>query len=258
MTPSIDRRTMLRGAGVAVALPLLEAMVPVRTTANWAGRNAVDPHAAPSRLAVCYFGTGMNMDQFTPSNDGLGFTPSRTLRPLEPFRGDMTVVSGTWLRHGGAHTGDYTFLTGAKAHTSQGIKNTVSADQFAAEQVGRESRFPSLELSVRRGTGFGGSMKTLAWNRNGVPLAAESNPRAIFDRLFRTSDAKQHSQQQRSFARRGSILDAIGEQTRRLERRVSRDDQRRIDDYLASVRAVERQLQRDIQWSERPKPPVRA
>lgn len=250
----IDRRTLLRGAGVAVSLPLLEAMLP---SGPRGARGAEDDQRGiPPRLAILYFGTGMNVQQFTPAGDGPRFSLSPILQPLEAFRDDMTVLSGTWLRHGGAHAGDYTFLTGAKAHTAQGIQNTVSADQVAAEQIGRATRFPSLQFSVSRGTGFGGSMKTLSWNRSGAPLAAESDPRIVFNRLFRAGDEAQTSQQQRSFARRGSILDALGEQTRRLQRRVSQDDRRRIDDFLTSVRDVETQLQRDIEWSERPKPEI--
>jgi hypothetical protein len=255
MTLPIDRRTMLRGAGVAVALPLLEAMLPIRQAT---AQSALAPSRslAPPRLAICYFGTGMNMNEFTPADDGPEFTPSKILQPLAGFRRDMTVLTGTWLRYGGAHTGDYTFLTGAKAHTSHGITNSLSADQLAAEHIGRETRFPSLQFSVSRGTGFGGSMKTLAWNRSGTPLASESDPRAIFDRLFRTDGPAERTQQQRAIARRASILDAIADQSRRLERRVGRDDRRQIDHFLTSVRAVEKQLERDIDWAERPRPEI--
>jgi hypothetical protein len=251
MAVTIDRRTMLRSAGATIALPLLEAMVSGRASA------AAAPNIPP-RMAVFYFGTGMNMREFTPVDEGPNFTLSRVLKPLETFRRQMTVLSGTWLRHGGGHGGDYTFLTGAKAHTPGGIKNTISADQVAAEHVGRHTRFPSLELSISRGTGLGSSLKTLAWNRHGVPLTAESDPQAIFDRLFRAEDRSQSARRRRELEGRGSILDAIGEQARRLQRRISRDDGQRLAEYLQSVRQVEQQLQRDVAWSERPRPSVAA
>jgi len=248
MPAVLPRRTLLRGASAAIALPLLEAMLPRRSAA------AETSAALPARMAIFYFGTGMNMRQFTPADEGPQFTFSRVLRPLEPFRNEMTVLSGTWLRHGGSHTGDYTFLTGANAHTPSGIKNTLSADQLAARQIGRQTRFPSLQFSVSRGTGFGGNMKTLSWNANGVPLAAESDPRAIFARLFQADDANSAAARHRVQARRGSVLDAVSDQARRLQRRVGQADRQKLAEYFESVRAVEQRLQRDIEWAERPKP----
>lgn len=245
----LPRRTILRGAGATIVLPLLEATIPRIAK----GESSVKP---PARVGMFYFGTGMNMREFTPVDEGKDFTLSRILQPLDDFRDDMTVLSGTSLRHGGGHQGDYTFLTGTKAHTPEGIRNTISADQFAALQLGRETRFPSLQLSISRGTGLGGSMKTLSWNAQGIPLPAESDPSLIFSRLFSRDDADTRQTSARTFRRRGSILDALRDQASQLERQVSSSDRQRIEQYLTSVRDVERQLQRDIEWSERPKPTV--
>ena len=248
-SPALSRRAVLRGLGVAVSLPFLEAMVPGTVLA--AGTPEVR-----RRMAVCYFGTGMNMRQFEPEDEGEGFTYSPILEPLEPFRADTTVLSGTYLEHGGSHIGDYTFLTGASAHTPTGIQNGVSADQVAAAQIGTETRFPSLQLSISRGTGFGGNLKTLSWNRAGVPLAAESDPRAIFERLFGVAGPESRARRERSARRRQSVLDFAGAEAKRLEARVGRRDRDRLDQYFTSIREVEAQLERNVEWSERPKPEV--
>ncbi|QDT45224.1 hypothetical protein Pan241w_53430 [Gimesia alba] len=244
----LTRRTFLRGTGTTLALPILEAMCP-RTA------GADDIVKSPPRLGFFYFGTGMNMRAFTPVDDGKHFTPSRVLQPLMKFRNDLTVLSGTYLRYGGSHTGDYTFLTGTKAHTAQGIRNTISADQLAAAHLGRETRFPSLQLSISRGTGLGGSMKTLSWNARGMPLPAESDPSVLFSRLF-LNEAEGAREKQRTLRRQGSILDSLKDQAARLNRQISKSDRKRIDQYLTSVREVEQQLQRNILWSDRPKPTV--
>ncbi|MCA8989319.1 MAG: DUF1552 domain-containing protein, partial [Planctomycetaceae bacterium] len=140
--------------------------------------------------------------------------------------------------------------------TPQGIRNTLSADQLAASQLGRTTRFPSLQFSISRGTGLGGSMKTLAWNANGAPLPAESDPSRIFAQLFGGENSDVTQDHQPRFRRRGSILDAISNQATRLADRVSSSDRQRIDQYLTSVREVEQSLQRDIDWSQRPVPNV--
>jgi hypothetical protein len=202
-------------------------------------------------MVVCYFGTGMNMHALEPADDGPGFTFSRVLKPLERVRGELTFLSGTYLEHGGGHSGDYTFLTGVKAHQPGGIKNGISADQVAAAHLGRQTRFPSLQMSVRRGTGLGGSLSTLSWNRNGVPLAAESDPHVLFGRLF---GAEGGAGGGRALRRRGSVLDAVADQGRQLRRRLGGPDRQKLDEYLASLREVEQQLQREAAWAGRPKP----
>src|SRR5687768_3270618 len=121
----IDRRTLLCGAGAAVALPLLEAMLPCG-----AGADPQKKNGPQGRMAVFYFGTGMNIPDFLPRDTGKDFTLSPILTPLKDYRGDMTVLSGTYLAHGGGHSGDYTFLTGAVGRRNdQPIVNSISADQ---------------------------------------------------------------------------------------------------------------------------------
>ena len=159
------------------------------------------------------------------------------------------------LKHGGGHTGDYSFLTGTEGWTSAGIKGGISADQVVAKQLGSATRFPSLQLSIASGTNFGNQgLATLSWSENGVPLAAENDPHVLFSRLFQIDDIREARQRDEGFRRRGSILDLVGSQAKQLQSGVGQDDRRKLDEYFTSVREVESQLQRDIDWSTKPKP----
>lgn len=249
MTKSISRRTVLRGLGAVVALPSLEAMLPSSAEA------ARDASAIPPRMVVSHFGIGMNVREFFPKEEGKDYTASRILKPLDGYRDDMTVLSGTYLEHGGGHTGDYTFLTGAEGWTSSGISNSISADQVAANAVGGQTRFPSLQLSVKRGTNYGNQgLATLSWNANGIPLAAENDPATIFARLFKVDSRREAKRRSAGFRRRASILDYVRGQAKQMERQVGKNDRAKLDEYFTSVREIESQLQRNIDWSARPKP----
>ena len=240
----ISRRTLLRGTGAALALPWLEAMVPRSVIASTLG-------PAVPRMGMFYFGTGMNMRQFYPEGIGREAKLSRILKPLENHRGNFTVLSGTWLEHGGGHDGAYPFSTSI----ASGEKQVVSPDQLAAEQHGKLTRFPSLQLSVKRGTGYGSqALATISWNRQGVPLAAENDPKKLFDRLFRPNSAEQRAQQDDEFRQRGSVLDAILADAKRLEHQLGQADRQQLDQYLNSVREIEVALNREIDWADRPKP----
>src|SRR5690606_30070666 len=127
-------------------------------------------------------------------------------KPLEGNRGNFTVLSGTWLEKGGGHDGAYPFATAVE----RGKKQIISPDQLAAELHGRHTRFPSLQLSVKRGTGYGSqALATISWNRQGVPLAAENDPQKLFDRLFGATTPDQAAGEQDEFRQRGSVLDAV-------------------------------------------------
>lgn len=245
----LTRRTVLKALGAAVPLPLLEAMLP---KAVLAGGNAP---AVPPRMLVCHFGTGMNVREFFPQESGAQCVLPRIVKPLEAWRKRMTIVSGLKLEHGGGHTGDYTFLTGTQGWTSTGIKSGISADQVVAAAFSKETRFPSLQLSVARGTNYGQQgLATLSWNKNGIPLAAENDPQVVFQRLFGIEEADESAQRQAGFRRRGSILDYVRDQARQMEQGVGSTDRQKLDEYFTSVREIELQLQRDRDWSQRPKP----
>jgi len=244
----ISRRTVLKAMGAALPLPLLEAMLP--RFASAAGSVPVPP-----RMLVCHFGTGMNIREFFPTDEGPDCALPRIVKPLESWRKKMTIISGLKLEHGGGHTGDYTFLTGAEGWTSTGIKSGISADQVVVNTVPQPTRFPSLQLSIARGTNYGQQgLATLSWNKNGIPLAAENDPQVVFQRLFGIDDERESGQRQANFRRRGSILDYVNDQAKQMERRVGTLDRQKLHEYFSSVREIERQLQRDKDWSQKPKP----
>lgn len=227
-----------------MALPYLEAMMPSSAMA------APEP-AAPPRMAMFYFGTGMNMRQFIPTEEGKDFKLTRILTPLEPHRGQFTVLSGTYLEKGGGHDGAYPFATSI----AKDQKQSASPDQLAAEVIGRDTRYASLQMSVKRGTGFGEQpLATIAWNRQGVPLAAENDPHILFNRLFKPDSEQEKAQQTTEFRRRSSVLDLVRDDAKRLEGQVGSTDRQRLDQYFNSVRELEKQLERRKSWSTRPKP----
>lgn len=245
----LSRRTVFKAIGATIALPLLDAMLPRRAWASGATPEI------PPRMLVAHYGTGMNVREFFPAGTGPDCTLPRIVRPLEAFRDRMTILSGTYLAHGGGHTGDYTFLTGAEGWTSSGIRTAVSADQLVAGAIGAATRFPSLQLSIERGTNFGQQgLCTLSWNANGILLAAENDPHAIFARLFEVDDQQAARERNAGFRRRGSILDYVRGQASRMQGAVGAADRVKLDEYLTSVREIESQLQRDIDWSRKPKP----
>jgi hypothetical protein len=241
---SLDRRAFLRGSGVTLALPWLEAMMPARSSA------AITASPTP-RMGMFYFGTGMNMRQFFPEGTGLDAPLSRILKPLEKHRGHFTAFSGTWLEDGGGHDGAYPFATAIP----KGEKQIQSPDQMVAKRHGQETRFPSLQLSVKRGTAFGSqALATISWNEQGVPLAAENDPKAIFDRLFRSASDEEKARQTDEFRQRGSVLDAVSSDANSIQKRLGKEDRAQLDQYFNSIREVERGLEREIDWSDRPKP----
>lgn len=241
----LSRRRFLRGTGTMLALPWLEAMSPVfaRTTKAQAGPTP--------RMGMFYFGTGMNMRQFYPEGFGKDARMSRILKPLEKHRDRFTVLSNTWIEHGGGHDGAYPFATAI----AKGEKQQVSPDQLAAEIHGKETRFPSLQFSVKRGTGFGSqALATISWNRQGVPLAAENDPKTIFNRLFRPTNAEQKSRQSDEFRQRGSVLDAVLGDAKTMKKGLSQADRDQLEQYFNSIREVEKGLEREINWSDKAKP----
>lgn len=240
----ISRRTLLRGVGTCLALPWLEAMAPQSALA--ASAASVVP-----RMGMFYFGTGMNMRQFYPDGFGIDAGMSRILQPLEKHRGRFTVLSGTCLAKGGGHDGAYPFSTSIGV----GEKQAVSPDQLAAEIHGKHTRFPSLQLSVKRGTGFGSqALASISWNRQGVPLAAENDPKVIFDRLFRPTSDQQRARQGDEFRQRGSVLDAVLSDAKQLQGSLGQADRTQLEQYFQSIREVELTLRREIDWADQSKP----
>jgi hypothetical protein len=255
MSALTPRRTVLRGAGAVLALPWLESMSTNSRTVVNAGQ--LDESQRPKRAIFTMWGLGVNGRDFTPPDSGPAWSSTPILKPLSNLRDDFTIISGLRLTHSGGHSGDRTFLTGTATHKAD-AKLTISADQQIAEKIGGVTRFPSLVLGVNRGTGFGsGSIdKTLAWTRGGTPIPAENRPNVLFDRLFRADSAEDIHQQKSQAARRESVLDAISDQAKKLSSKIGRGDREKLDEYFNSVREVERQIETDLAWLEKPKAQV--
>ena len=249
---TLSRRTVLRGLGATLALPLLDAMTP--PLAGLVGHAA----APVRRLGWVYIPNGMSMGAWTPPTDGpLDLSP--TLSPLAPYRDRMVVLSG--LAQGqaealgdgnGEHTrATATWLNGVHPKETEGadVRAGMTADQIAAEQLGRETPLPSLELAIDRDFLVGNCengysciyMNTIAWRTPTTPLPMENNPRVVFERLF--GEGGSTAERRTQFRKDRSILDAIADDLHRLEREVGAADRARVTQYLDAVRAIERRIQ---------------
>src|SRR5580704_3599395 len=232
----IPRRAVLKGVGATVALPLLEAMVPAASA--WAKTPA---GKTPKRFAFVGFPHGAIMDRWSPKETGADFTMSPILQPLEPFKKHLTIVSG--LRNKPAETPEphayieQGWLTAVKPAEfgKAGPDSGVSADQLAVRYVGQDTRLPSLELSVGQGSA------RLAWRTPTQSLPQESNPRAVFQKLFGQGDTDQERAQ--ILTETGSILDRVKGQAARLQASLGVKDRSVVTDYLDSVREIERRVQ---------------
>ena len=241
-TGQLSRRALLRGAGVAFALPWLDAMH------ARAGQDTVE---SPHRMVAIQTNMGILPQYFFPKQSGSDYTLSPYLERLQNHRQALTVFSGVSLPGvTGGHAAERCFLTGTPHPERGGFRNGVSLDQFAAEQIGDQTRYPSLVLAVT------GENMTLSFTRSGAPIPAEKSPRKLYERLFVQGNPEEVAASLESLKQGRSLLDFVGEQSRRLNRSLSSADQKRLDQYLSSVRDLERRLQSAEQWEQRPKPQV--
>jgi len=237
----LSRRTLLRGAGVALALPLLEAMVPAQ-----AAESAAE---IPRRLVAIETNMGILPQFFFPEGAGADYKPSPYLERLAAHRANMTVFSGVSLPGvTGGHTAERCFLTGTPHPERGGFRNGVSLDQFAAEQLGNRTRYPSLVLAITN------ENPTLSFTRSGAPIPAEKSPRKLFERLFLQGQPEEIAANVEALRQGRSLLDFVGEQSRRLGRQLSAGDRQRLDQYFAAVRDLEQRLQSAEAWEHRDKP----
>ncbi len=253
---SLGRRSFLQGAGVAIALPWLEAMSSQAIGAETAG--GLSPREIPKRSVFCMWGLGLNGRDFTPTTTGPGYQLTPVLKPLERHRQDFTVISGLKLTHSGGHRGDRTFLTGTNTHES-GAMLRISCDQELALAVGNQTRYPSLSLGIRRGTGFGNAQdNTLSWSRSGTPLPAENRPHVLFDKLFRPETPDTIAEREAEFARRASVLDSVNSEAKALAHRLGKVDRNKLEEYFTGIRDLEKKMQVEKKWLYKPKPEVDA
>jgi hypothetical protein len=274
-TAPLSRRHFLRSAGFLVGLPAFESLLRGKALAAETARLVgVAPDGSPLRLAFVYTPNGAIMDRWTPTGKGSDFQLNQTMQPLAEFQKDLQVVSGLEHQHGWAGPdggGDHarataTVLTGARPKKTAGtdIRVGVSADQVAARHLEGLTRFSSLELScdaVRQSgscdSGYSCAYQfNLSWRSETQPVAPESNPRRVFERLFGKGAAENpEGAAERHKARERSLLDFVMQDALALEKQLGRNDQRKLDEYLTGVREIEKR----IQLAERfgiPKPPT--
>jgi hypothetical protein len=252
MSKVISRRTVLRGLGTAIALPWLDAMLPFNV---YGGR----AEKFPLRMAFAYVPNGKNMEEWRPKGEGADFELSPTLKPLENVKSHLLVLTG--LKHdkakpNGDGPGDHaramaTFLTGCQARKTAGadIKVGISVDQVAAQQIGKATKFASLEIGCEQGRDAGNCdsgyscaySNNLSWRGESTPNYKEVDPRQVFDRLFDTAGKVDKDQDKRNLFKK-SILDFVSEDAADLRRQLGTTDQRKLDEYLAGVREIEQRL----------------
>lgn len=261
----ISRRTVLRGLGVAVSLPWLEAMGPL---AAW-GETSESVKPAPNRMAFLYVPNGINMADWTPPAEGATFDLPPTLQPLAPVQDRLLVLTGLTAdkaRPNGDGGGDHAralgaFLTGAQPRKTAGtdIRAGISADQVAAARIGDQTWLPSLEIGCEAGAMAGNCdsgyscvySSTMSWRSATQPLPKEVNPKAVFERLFSTTPNAARAERD---ARRKSVLDFIREDSQDLAGRLSINDRRKLDEYFSAIRDIEQRISRSAKAPSLPTP----
>ena len=238
--PFIDRRHFLRGLGMALALPAFDSLN--------VGFAATPSKPDPRRLICIGNHLGFWPGGFFPTAEGRDYAISQTLAPLQAHRGDFTVFSH--LDHGakGGHGAVHSFLTGVKKEESAGFpEKNISIDQVAAEHVGSTTRYPSITAGIGEGT-------NMCWNRAGVHIPPVNNPARLFEALFVEAGAGAKSLERERLSNRASVLDALRESAKQLGGKLDAADRSKLDQYLTSVRDVERRLQMSKEWLGKPKP----
>jgi hypothetical protein len=237
---TLSRRRFLRASGVTLALPWLESLAP-----------ALAADAKPRRRMVCICTPlGLHPPFFFPKTAGKDYELSPYLEVLKDFRNDFTVASG--LTHpdvGPSHDSMNSFLTAAPhPERRAGFRNTISLDQFAAEQIRGQTRHAALHL------GEGG----LSWTRSGAPVPADVYPGSVFARLFLEGRPEEIQAQARRLRDGQSILDAVRDQAKQMQPALGANDREKLDEYFTSVRELEQRLAQAEEWSKKPKPKVDA
>ncbi len=250
---SMPRRTFLRGVGTAMALPLLDAMLPLSALAQ-----SVGTKSRPNRLAFLFVPNGVHMPAWRPTTEGANFELPYTLEPLKKVREKILVLSGLTqdkARPNGDGPGDHArsaaaWLTGCQPRKTSGadIHVGISADQLAAQKVGSRTPFPSLEIGCERGAVAGDCdsgyscaySSSISWRSEATPVAKEVDPKAVFERFFASSDPYESAEtRQRRKEEKKSILDFVIDDAASLKRQLGLRDRRKLDEYFSSVREIE-------------------
>ena len=245
MFTPISRRTVLRGIGACIPLPLMEAMAAPRKS----------PNSVPKRLVFLGFPFGITEETWFPKEAGSNYTMPLGLKPLEKYRKDFSVISNLSNKYAtDPHGGTSTLLTGANVHRdpSTQFKNSISCDQLAAFYIGKTTRFKSLQLTTKSEYGHGKGL-SLAWDAKGTPIAGESNPLDVFNKLF-SNKGTSTAERRKKILEEKSVLDSVYEDIRGMHKIISKNDKEKLDEYLSSIRAMELDLKRAYIWAGKPKP----
>lgn len=250
---TLNRRRLLRGTGVTLALPFLDSLGGSSLRAADRARAGFSPDGIPRRMICICNNLGLHRPFYEPTQTGRDYQPSRYLKLIDKFRDDYTVLTG--VSHpavDGGHIAEKSFLTGAPHPGSGSFKNSISLDQYAADYIGRETRFPSLVLSGKPGS------NSISWTRAGVPIPGEARPSKVFAKLFLAGSEAEVAAQVRRLQEGQSIMDTVLEGAKSIERKLDSADREKFDEYLTSLRDVEQQMVRQQEWEHTPKPKVDA
>lgn len=251
ITPqALSRRSFLRGTGVSLALPFLDAMWPQSRVAAAATAGVTTP---PKRLVAICTSLGLHGPAFFPKETGRGYASTPYLDLLKDHREDLTVFSG--LSHPeqsglDGHSSEMTWLTSARHPGLSGFCNTISLDQFAAEKLGMQTRYPTLVMGTNN--------VSQSYNRGGVMIPAEARPSQTFAKLFTTGTPAEVNNQLRKLKEGRSILDTVAADAKRMGSRLGQADRDKLDEYFTSVREMEQKLIKSEDWVQKPKPVVDA
>ena len=256
----MNRRNMLKAAGMSLALPWMESLM------------GAQAKSLPKRFCSIYFPYGVSLPKqdsefgqwnWFPKGEGRGFTFNKSLEPLEPYRNQVTVIGGLShpkVRRIGGHDSGDTFLTGEEMSLrATGLKNSISLDQYMAQthRLGAGTRFNSLTLSSDGGVGMPTRANTLSFSKNGQPIPSFNRPAVVFERLFGLKGDSIEAQR-KGLTRTGSHLDLLLDEAKSLHRKLGKNDQDKLDQYLTSVREIEQDVERSAHWLDMPKPKVNA
>ena len=256
----MNRRTMLKAAGISLALPWMESLM------------GAQDKLPPKRFCSIYFPYGVSLPNqnsefghwnWFPKGEGRDFTFNKSLEPLDPYRNQVTVMGGLShpkVRRIGGHDSGDTFLTGEEMSLrATGLKNSISLDQYMAQthRLGASTRFSSLTLSSDGGVGMPTRANTLSFSNNGQPIPSFNRPAVVFERLFGLKGDSIEAQR-KGLTRTGSHLDLLLDEAKSLHRKLGKNDQDKLDQYLTSVREIEQDVERSARWLDMPKPKVNA
>jgi hypothetical protein len=241
MAKVLSRRTFLRGAGVALALPWLEAMTPLRSA------RAAESQRIRRRMLCVDYDLSLYTPNLFPEQSGRDYQLTPYLEILKDFRDDYTVFSGLshpGMEASGGHPCNLSFLTGAPGVGRPSFKNSISLDQFVAEKIGLQTRLPYI------------SFGQISYSRSGVAVPAMGSPSRIFAKCFLQGTPQEVQQEVRRLQQGKSVMDVVRGQARRLEQRLGHGDREKLDEYFDSVRDVEQRLTSAESWVNQPKPKV--